>query len=727
MFLVYAGVTVLFTYPAITLVSRTYAEPKDPLGSLWYYWWVKYAAAHHLSTSVVTLVNVPFYWKAGNLGADPLSGYALRGMTLLFNETIAYNIFILVSFFLAAVCMFYLVKYLTRSAAAAAFSGLTFAFCPFMLAQGKEHINLIVVFWIPLFVLALIKWWRRRTYGSIMWCVAVFLVLTLFSFQFSLFCGIFAITFLVSLWIAGRPWHRPKRTKRKPLLQILLPAGMVIIAAGLVLFVARNLLHSQNPLNSLYLYSARPWDYLIPHSEGVLFGNLTRGFIISHIHGGFIAENSLFLGYIPLALSIVGIGSTYWRREPTGESGEPRSASNPSGEFEEPAPAGHPQSGDAPRYWSDDKPRDDETGRFVWGFIFSGIIAFIFSMPPTSKVLGIKLYMPSYFLFKVIPQFRAYARFGIILMMCVAVLAGYGIAFLIERGRLRKHGALFVAILMAIVLLEFSIVPPFYSLDTKQTTDYYRWLKEQPGQPVAAIYPLFEFNDFGNYNYLFQQRLHRKKLVNSSTVDDPSDVYRYAVLDITSPGTPGLLRDRGTDYVLVIPSLYSRPAIRRNYVFPTTIDESRIAAGLTLIRRFGDCLVYKVTAPPADFVPLFREGSYAPYNDPEGKFWYPGANKVVVDIESKLQQPAVCDIKLKVMSARSSSKVTFTINGQPQATVEAPVWPVDVVLPDITLTPGKNTLEIRSEGLSKRLTEIPLYSNVVATMMLSNILVEKKQ
>jgi len=726
-FLVYAGITIFFTYPAITLVSRTYAEPRDPLGSLWHYWWVKYAVAHHLSTSVMTLVNVPFYLNLGRYSVDPLTAYTLRGMTVVFDETIVYNVFLLASFLLAAVCMYYLVKYLTRSPAAAAFSGLAFAFCPFMLTQGKEHISLVVTFWIPLFVLTLIKGWRRRTYGSILWCVLVFLLLTLFNFQFGLFCGVFAVTFLVTLWMAGRPWRGLKRSPRNLLPKILLLAGSAAIVAGVLLFAARSLFHFKNLVTSLYMYSARPWDYFVPHADGFLFGNLTRGFIFSHLHGGFTAESSLFLGYVPLALSVVGIVGALWKRGPTGKSGEAPPASEAVNEIEEPVPAGLSPTGEARRYGGDEKPRADETRRFVWGLIFSGIIAFMFSMPPTSKVLGIKLYMPSYFLFKVVPQFRAYARFGIILMMCVTVLAGYGIAFLTERGRLRKHGALFVAILMAVVLLEFSIVPPFYSLDTKKTTDYYRWLKERPGQPVAVVYPVFEGNDFENYNYLFQQRLHRKKLINGSTLDDPSDVYRWGVLDITDPSTPGLLKDRGTEYALVIPSLYSRPAIRRNYTFPTTLDESRIAAGLTLIRRFSDCLVYRVNAPPADFVPLFVEGSYPPYSNPEGKFWYPGVNNVTVGIESRLHQPAVCDIKLKVMSARSRSKVTFMVNKQLKATVEANVWPVDVIIRDVTLTPGHNTLEIKSDGMSTRLTEIPLYEDVVATMMLSNILVEEKQ
>jgi hypothetical protein len=354
-------------------------------------------------------------------------------------------------------------------------------------------------------------------------------------------------------------------------------------------------------------------------------------------------------------------------------------------------------------------------------------VAFIFSMPPTAKVFGVKLYMPSHILFKVVPQFRAYARFGIIVMMCVAVLAGYGTALLAHKVRSRKYRALLLALLMAMVLLEFTIVPPFRSLDTAKITDYFRWLKNQPGKPVAAVYPLFEGNHFDNYYYLFQQRLHRKKLINGSRMEDPGDVYRWAILDITNPGTPGLLKARGTDYVMVIPDLYSAQAVQANYVFPSAFDESRVAPGLRLVRRFSDCLVYKVTAPPADFVPLFTGGSFTPYRDPAGDFWYPGTNKVTVRIQSRLKHPAVCDIRLRMKSTTASSRVTFTLNGRLLTEVRAPVRPVDVVLGDVTVEPGRNTLEIDSDGPSRRLTEIPLYAEANAAVFISDIQVERKR
>ncbi len=708
-FLFYASVAAVMTYPAVTLVSRTYAERRDPLGVLWLMWWFKYAVSHHLATSPVSFVAVPFSLKINQYGVDPLTGYILRVGSLISTETIAYNVFLLLSFFLAAVFMYYLVKHLTTSRAAAAFSGLAFAFSPYMLTQGKEHINLVATFWIPIFVLALVKAWQRRTKGTVLWCAGAFTLLTLFNFQHGFFCGVFAATFLVTAWIAGKPWRRLKRATEGRLPIIVLGAGMVAVVTGIILFSARSLFDFKNPVSHLYMYSARPWDYFIPHAEAALFGPLTRNFITTHLHQGFLVENSLFLGYVPLFLAAVGAAGTLAR-----------------GRF---APANLETADTAPREQGtpSDEPIANETRRFIWGFIVSGAVAFLFSMPPTASVLGIKWYLPSYLAFKVLPQFRAYARFGIIVTMCVMVLAGYGVAFLIRTGVLGRYKVPAVALLMGLVLLEFTIVPPFYSLNTQATTPYYRWLKSRPGKPVAAIYPMYMADDFYNYDYLFQQRIHQKKLVNGAATDSAADLYRQSILDITNPATPGLLKNLGAKYVLVLPGLYSQPVQHVNYVFPTRITESSVAPGLKEIRRFSDCYVYEITAPPADFVPIFGTGAYTPYNNPEGKFWHPCINRVVISIESKREQPATCDMKLRVMSARSTSTVAFELNGRTVSTVEAPVWPVDVLTRGVTLNPGKNTLLVKSDGKLAFLTGVPGYSDAAAAMILSDIQVEAEQ
>jgi hypothetical protein len=178
---------------------------------------------------------------------------------------------------------------------------------------------------------------------------------------------------------------------------------------------------------------------------------------------------------------------------------------------------------------------------------------------------------------------------------------------------------------------------------------------------------------------------------------------------------------------MVIPSFYEGPDIHANYVFPIIMKENGFPAGLELVEKFDDCIVYEVTAPPSEFIPLFEWGTYDAYLDSEGSVWHPGIDRVFINIKSELERPAACDIKLKMMSAGAVSKVTFEVNGKLQANMVVPVWPVDVVIPDVIINPGNNRLRVHSDGPRSNLTGVRGYDRVSASMLLGDITVEKKQ
>lgn len=712
-FAMYAAVTCFMTYPAVTMWSRTYAERRDPLGSLWSLWWCKYSFIHNLPVSPMSLVAVPWGKNLGGYATDPLSSLSARAAATILNETVAYNLILLFSFFLSAIAMYFLVRSLAGSRPAATFSGLAFGFCPYMLAHGKEHLGLAATFWLPLFALVLLTAWRRRSTWSIVGCGVLLVTVSLFNNQYGMLAAVFGATFLVTAWLGGKPWKR-----RSINWSLLLRIAVVFVLVAVVAFVSLAVLTRSSsgkakPLTSLYQYSARPWDYFLPSAESAIFGTLTGGFINSHLHGSFLAENSLFLGYTVLALAIYALLATFREHKSRPGSRIPVAVTTVS-------------VADAPgtRRVSD----DPYAGRTILAFAVCAVVAFIFSMPPTSNVLGIKFYFPAHLMYKVLPQFRAYTRFGIIVMMCTVVLAGYGIAYLANWLGGGKRILPVAALLLALVVMEFTIVPPFYSLDTEAATGYSRWLKSRPGKPVAAIYPLYAADDFQTYDYFFQQRLHQKKLVNGADASGEGELYRQSLLDLYHPATPTLLKKLGARFVVVIPSQMASPSPPHlNYTFPTRFDPSRLPPGLKEVGRPAGSIIYEVTAAPAEFVPLFGAGSYQAYIDPEGRFWHPATNGVVVDIQSSLKQPALCDIKLTVMSARSVSKVTFEVDRLMLTEAEVPPWPVEVLLRDVILAPGANTLVVKSNGKQANLTEVPGYSDVSAAMMLSNILVEKKQ
>ncbi len=695
-FVGYFLITVLMTYPAITLLHRTYAEPMDPLGSIWELWWLRHSFINHLPVSPMRLVAVPFGATVDPYGADPLFGLTTRALTLVFTETVTYNILLLLSYVAAAVACYYLVRRLTDSRPAAAVSGVIFGFSPYMLSHGKEHLSLLATGWIPLFALLLVKAWKSRTFASIALCGLVYVALTAYNYQYGLLTGAFAVVFIAAVYLTGRPWRR--RERDFALLWKTLPvAALVTVVIVLMLVSLSGSPQGRKKASvSAYQYSARPWDYFMPAAEGAIFGSLTDGFITSHLHGGFIAENSLFLGYVPLALALVALAAASMRR---------RAAALESGSF-----------------------NVSESRRLVAAFSAVAGAAFLLSMPPSVTVGGSRVYLPSHLVFKVLPQFRAFARFGALVALCVAVLAGYGVKVVLENRRLAGMSGVVALLLALVILLEFTIVPPFHALDTADADGYSRWLEARGAGGAAAVYPMYAKDDFDNYAYFFQQRLHGRELVNGADPGSDAEMYRQSILDLYNAATPGLLKRLGARYVVVLPDLLAEQGPpHQNYTFPTEFEPSRLPAGLVETARPEGAVVYEITAGPADFVPLFGAGSYEPYMDPEGSFWHPARNRVLVDIQSDLEAPAACDVSFRMMSARSASRVTFSLRGATVGQAEVPPWPVDVVLRGVTLEPGNNVLVIESDGREARLTHIPRYSGVSAAMMIGGILVEPQR
>jgi hypothetical protein len=695
-FSAYFLITVFMTYPAITLFHRTYAEPMDPLGSIWELWWLRFSFHNHIAVSPMRLVAVPFGVTLDIYKADPLYGLTRRALTLVFTETVTYNVLLLLFYTAAAVACYYLVRHLTDSRPAAAVCGVIFAFSPYMLAHGKEHLSLLATGWIPLFALLVVRAWKSRTFASIAVCGLAYIALTAFNYQYGLLTGAFAVVFLATIYLTGRPWARGKRDRA--VIWKALPVVAVVVAAVVLMLVSL----SGSPQGqkkaavSAYQYSARPWDYFIPPAEGALFGGLTHGFITSHLHGGFIAENSLFLGYVPLALALVAIAAAGLRR---------RAAALETAFFSV-----------------------SDSRRLVCAFTASAAVAFLLSMPPSATVGSARVYLPSHLVFKVLPQFRAFARFGVIVTLCVAVLAGYGIKVILLNRRFSRRATVVASLLALLILLEFTIVPPFYVLDTDRADGYSRWLEKHGAGGAAAVYPLYAKDDFDNYAYFFQQRLHGRELVNGADPGSEAEMYRQSVLDLYNEATPGLLKRLGADYLVVLPDLLAEKGPpHQNYTFPTDFEPSRLPDGLVKTAVPEGAVIYEITAEPADFVPLFGAGSYEPYMDPEGSFWHPAQNRVLVDIQSDLEGPAACDLRFRMMSARSLSRVEFRLGGLGVGQAEVPVWPVDVVLRGVVLEPGNNTVVIESDGDKARLTNIPRYSVVSAAMMIGGIVVERQR
>lgn len=721
----YAAVVAFMTWPAVTLFGATYAQRGDPMGVLWWLWWFRFASARRLPWSPVTWVGVPFGRNISPLSRDPLTTLSLRAGSIASTETVAYNVFLLLAFFFAAVAMYYLVRKLTVSRGAAAVAGFAFAFCPYMLMHAKEHIGLVSTGFIPLVFYFLVRAWKERSVLMAVLLAASFVLMTLFNYHYGLIGAVMLVTFSLAVWLMGKPWKADSgRVFLRMLPLLLCIAGAAVLLA--VVFVRRNA--APGDMTGMYLYSARPWDYFLPHAESAALGWMTRGFITSHLHGGFLVESSLFLGVVTIAFAAYGLYGLY-RENRAARSGAARTVDvarrcAPEERCRE-AETFQGARSVPETSWVSGRGPGTQDDRIPLGFAACAVVCFLCSLPPTVTLWGLKVYLPSYLLHYLVPDVRAYSRFGLGVLFSLVVIASYGVARLLRRGRFSKHRALTVAGIGLLVLLEFTIVPPFRSLDTAATAEHYRWLESRPPGTVVAIYPFFYADDFANYNYFFDQRHHRKKMVNGGEPGAEGEKIRQIALSLYSPAAPGILRKLTADYVLVIPSLY-RQGNHVNYIKPAVFEPSRVAPGLEPLKKFGDCVVYRVAAPPAMVLPLFEAGAYQPVVYPDGSVWHPGAREVVVDIRSEHPRPVTADIAFQAAAVAEEGAIRFELNGAGSRRSPLKIWPTGFAMKAVTLLPGSNRLTIHSESALAPVTEIPGSTEVQAAVMVSDVQVETR-
>jgi len=568
------------TYPLILRMgSSFYGYRGDPLGVIYDLWRMKYAWQHNLPYYFNTLVASPFGVDYSGGIRIPFLVFFGKWLTILTNEIFAYNLIILLSFPLAGVTMYYLVHRFTKNKVAAFFSGIIFAFSPYHFAHAWAHLGLANIQWMPLYALLLFRLDENRTYGNAVLCAVAFTLNAFFDPHYGYFMVVFTGAFLLFKLLYGWKHHRWSASGRRSLFKgIKVGLVGVIAALGIILPFQYRVLKTaflgpktptiaaqgyRRPFNDLFYRSAKPLDYLLPAVEQPVFGRYTTRFLGSVFYGSSPSENTLYLGFVPLILAAVTIRR--WRkrrRRPPDLEGEHLSRQPAAG-----------------------------TGKdFVIGFfIFAAFVALLFSQSPYWQIGPLRIPFPSYFMYKILPMVRVYARFGIVVMLAVAVLAGIGLSDILKKIGKRKWRIVFSGLVIMLVLFEFWNWPPFRVTDVSRTPPVYAWLAKQPGDFTIAEYPLSN-----NYDYLFWQRIHQKPLVNGAATGTYADEVRKEIVDITNPKTPGILRWLGTKYVIFHPGKYLRED-EATAVIGEIPDVSHVP-GLRFVRDFGKVKVYKVVA-----------------------------------------------------------------------------------------------------------------------------------
>ncbi len=479
-FLSFIILSLVMTYPLVFRMGGSfYGYRGDPLGVIYGLWRLKYTWQHNLPDYFNALLASPFGVGTGGGIRTPFLQFFAKWLTILTNEIFAYNLIILLSFPLAGITMYYLVYRFTKNKVAGFFSGIIFAFSPYHFAHAWAHLGLVNIQWIPLYALLLFRLDENRTYGNAVLCAVAFTLNAFFDPHYGYFMAVFTGAFLLFKLLYGWRHLRWSATGRQSLFQGI-KVGLVGVAVvlGIILPLQYRSLKTAffepktptiaaqgyvRPFEDLFYRSAKPLDYLLPAVEQPVFGRYTTKFLGSVFYGSSPTENTLYLGLVPLILAVlaaVTIGS--WRRRrrrSPGLRGEHLNRQSVVG-----------------------------TGKdFVIGFfIFVVFIALLFSQSPYWDIGPLRIPFPSYFMHKILPMVRVYARFGIVVMLAVAVLAGIGLSDILKKIGKRKWRIGFSGLVIVLVLFEFWNWPPFRVTDVSRTPPVYEWLAKQPGHFTIA-------------------------------------------------------------------------------------------------------------------------------------------------------------------------------------------------------------------------------------------------
>jgi hypothetical protein len=284
----------------------------DPTVNMWSLAWWPHALFHGLNPLVTNALFAP---DQVNLAANtstlsPLAGILGAPLTLAFGPIASYNLLMLASPVLAAFFAFLLCRYITRNFAASLFGGYLFGFSTYILGHMQGHLQLVLVFPIPIAVhltLRLIdERISERRFIALMALVLAALFLTASELALT-FVALGGIALAVAFVLAPGTRQHITRTL-KPILYA--GAAAAIVTSPVIYYELQGTVRFGPNIGDIDGSDAL--GFLVPPNlvrlGSTYFASLSRASNIS----GSDAEAVTYVG-LPLALIVARYTITRWR------------------------------------------------------------------------------------------------------------------------------------------------------------------------------------------------------------------------------------------------------------------------------------------------------------------------------------------------------------------------------------------------------------------------------
>lgn len=339
---------------------------------------------------------------------QPATDWTGRLVATVIPPIAAYNLIVLLTFPLAAWFAYLLARELTGSRAGAAVAAFVFAFAPVHVAHAAYHPHIAQVQWIPLYFLALWRCVHGVTLRRILGLLAAAAVAVLANDYHVLLLA--PITPIAAVLF----WYAPANDGARGRVRDLVATMALLVVPSVVAYAwLRRAVPSAFAITAarddLFRYSARWWSYLVPPANHPLAGTGAGAVWTNAGIGDGLLEQQVFVGVSVIALSIVALVHRNSR----------------------------------------------VARRTLVALAAIAALAVLCSLSPERRVFGITFVRPSALLYVLMPMFRSYARFAVIVQLALAVLAGVGASALWRTPRTR----VFAVALLLLLVVEYAPVP----------------------------------------------------------------------------------------------------------------------------------------------------------------------------------------------------------------------------------------------------------------------------
>ncbi|MDW8147695.1 MAG: hypothetical protein RMJ48_15565 [Roseiflexaceae bacterium] len=530
--------------------SRIIGWPGDNVQYVYAAGWIAEALRTGASPFVDPRINAPD-GLALTATDVPYVGYiVVAPLTWLFGPVFGYNAQLALAHFLSGLCAYLWIRRLTNSRFGGLTAGLAFMLAPFRLAHSYGHPQIVSTYPLPLFFWALDASLRpqpdRKALAGLAGATFLLGAASQYYLVIGLICGVvYALLTLatrcVCLW--SRVW-------------LAVPAVLIgaLLAAAPYLLTARDGIYTPYGLESIRMWSASPVNFVAPFHLHPLWG----AFIARLRPETLWVEKTLYVGIVPGMLALVAL-----------------------------------------RRWD---------RRWVW--TGTALVAAILALGTDLHTGNVPLHpdtpiwLPAYYLHQLpgVNLMRVWARFGVVTILFVALLAGVGAARLVHRnnasgrngavagsGKPMKSHTVVVAVgIIALVVLdlmpgrinEFTVLTP-------RPID--RWLAQQSGDFAVGFVPVIDATT--NYYILFGTLTHGKRtfaFMHQAHIPPVFQDFNERSRGFPDSASARRLRELGIRYLIL-----EKPIFDGTRAFHWSVVEQRLAETpeLRAVEKVGDVVV----------------------------------------------------------------------------------------------------------------------------------------